>query len=269
MATKKRKFKFGINTFISWGATIVILGLMFKILHWPGGEWMIAIGLITEAILFFVLGFQAEEDDALDWTRVYPELDKDYTGDFSTKSSRNVEPKSTGNTAALDKMLQNAHITPESIHMLGDGLRSFGDKVQHISQVSDAAFATNQFTDKVKQASSGFERLSLAFEKASADLSTIGESSSGAKTYQEQVGKLSKNLEALNAVYELELQDSSKHLKAMNQHYGSIAQTLQNFNDSVEDTKQFKDQVNHLTKNLSSLNAVYGNMLAAMNQPRS
>ena len=73
----------------------------------------------------------------------------------------------------------------------------------------------------------------------------------------------------MNAVYELELQDSSAHLKSMNKFYSNLSQTMSNFNESMDDSKQFKEEVAKLSKNLSSLNAVYGNMLSAMNQPRA
>ena len=49
MAGKKQPY--GINNIVSWGATVVIVGLMFKILHWPGATWFIAGGLSAEAIL--------------------------------------------------------------------------------------------------------------------------------------------------------------------------------------------------------------------------
>jgi gliding motility-associated protein GldL len=65
-------------------------------------------------------------------------------------------------------------------------------------------------------------------------------------------------------MYELELQDSNNHLKTLNKFYGNVAETMQNFSDSLSDAKSFKDEVGKLTKNLSSLNAVYGNMLSAM-----
>jgi gliding motility-associated protein GldL len=64
------------------------------------------------------------------------------------------------------------------------------------------------------------------------------------------------------------LQDSSAHLKAMNSFYKNLSLTMNNFNESLDDSKQFKDEVGRLAKNLSSLNSVYGNMLTAMNQPR-
>jgi gliding motility-associated protein GldL len=88
------------------------------------------------------------------------------------------------------------------------------------------------------------------------------------KSYHEQINKMAKNLTALNAVYELELQDSSNHLKSMNRFYSEMSATIQDFNASANDSKQFKDEVNRLAKNLSTLNSIYGNMLSAMNQPR-
>ena len=262
---EKRKSKIGINNIVSWGATVVIIGLMAKLQHWPAGDWLIIIGLGTEALLFLLLGFQTEEKD-VDWTRVYPELAEDYQGELPKASVR--PSASTGSTAALDKMLADAHISPELIGTLGDGLRTFGDKVAAISNVSDASLATDQFTERVKGATGSVDKLNAAFEKASSDLAGINVSGTDVTAYHEQVHKLADNLQHLNSVYELELQDTGKKLKAISQHYDSIADTLQQFNDSAADTQQFREQVAHLNKNLASLNAVYGNMLAAMNQPR-
>jgi gliding motility-associated protein GldL len=262
---QKKKFKFGINTLISWGASVVIIGLMFKILHWKGGEIMIAVGLITEAILFFVLGFQAETTET-DWTRVYPELDPDFQGELPKASSFQSAP-AANSTAALDRMLSDAKIGPDLIESLGTGLRTFGDKVSAISNVADSASATSEFTAKVKTASSSFDNLNTAFSNATASLREMADSGIDSKAYHEQVNSLAKNISALNAVYELELQDSSAHLKSMNKFYSNLSLTMQNFNESMEDSKQFKEEVGKLAKNLSSLNSIYGNMLSAMNQP--
>lgn len=258
---QKKKFKLGINTLISWGASIVIIGLMFKILHWKGGEVMIAVGLITESILFFILGFKAESSEP-DWTRVYPELDEDFKGDSSRPAVANLGSSST----ALDKMMADAKIGPELIESLGMGLRSFGDKVSAISGMADTASATNELTAKVKTASGSFDNLNTAFDKATISLREMAESNVDSKSYHEQVNSLAKNISALNAVYELELQDSSAHLKSMNKFYQNLSLTMQNFNESMEDSKQFKEEVAQLAKNLASLNSVYGNMLSAMNQ---
>lgn len=211
---KGKKFSFGINTLINWGASVVIIGLMFKILHFKYGEWLIGIGLAVEACLFFILGFVSSEKE-VDWTRVYPELDEEYKGGLQDKvvSTTISQPIGIGNTAALDKLLQDAKIDENLIGNLGDGLRSFGDKVAGIAKVADTAVATNHFADKLNAASTGASQLSHAFERAAADLQT--------------------------------------------------------FNEASVDMQQFKEQVNTFNKNLSSLNAIYGNMLSAMNANRS
>ncbi|MDB5114709.1 MAG: gliding motility protein GldL [Mucilaginibacter sp.] len=264
MAGKKQPY--GINNVVSWGATVVIIGLLFKIQHLPFGGVFISIGLGAEAILFLILGFQRETTE-LDWTRAYPELDDDYKGELPKASI--TGGSNFSNTAALDKMLADAKIGPELIGSLGEGLRTFGDKVNAISKVTDAGEATITFTQKVKTATASYENLSAAFDKASVNLNEMANSNVDSKAYHDQVNNLAKNLSALNAVYELELQDSSAHLKSMNKFYQNLSLTMNNFNESLEDSKQFKDEVGRLAKNLSSLNAIYGNMLSAMNQPRN
>ena len=267
MAGKKQPY--GINNIVSWGATVVIVGLMFKILHWPGATWFIAGGLSAEAILFFLLGFQREEKE-IDWRRAYPELDEDYDGELPKAAIRKAVPMgdSFSNTAALDQMLSEAKIGPDLINSLANGLRTFGDKVSSISRVTDAGDATIAFTNKIKQATASYDNLNVSFEKASANLAEMANSNVDSKSYHEQINKMAKNLTALNAVYELELQDSSNHLKSMNKFYGEMSNTIQSFNESATDTKQFKEEVNKLAKNLATLNSIYGNMLSAMNQPR-
>lgn len=262
------KKPYGITNIVSWGASVVIVGLLFKIQHWPYGGTFISAGLITEAALFFLLGFQREkEEEHIDWTRVYPELSMDYKGELP-KSSQIGGGSGVSSTAALDKMLEDAKIGPELITSLGDGLRTFGDKVSNISKVSDAGLATSEFTSKVKTASASYDKLSNAFDQASANLAEMANSNIDSKAYHEQVNNLAKNLSALNAVYELELQDSSAHLKSMNKFYHNMSETMANFTESLEDSNQFKAEVGRLAKNLSSLNSIYGNMLSAMSQPR-
>jgi len=266
MAAKKQPG--WLHVAISWGASIVIIGALAKILHLGGSmaNYLIGAGLGIEALLFFLTGFFPPEPE-LPWEKVYPEL-----ADGVPANTKPTQPVAAtagfSSTAALDKMLVDAKIGPELIESLGTGLRTFGDKVATISTVSDAALATNEFTGKVKTASNSFDSLSNAFGKATAQLVEMGESNVDSKAYHDQVNNLAKNLSALNAVYELELQDSSAHLKSMNKFYQNLSLTMNNFNESMEDSKQFKEEVGKLAKNLASLNAIYGNMLTAMNQPR-
>lgn len=271
MAAKGKGQPGWLHVAISLGASVVILGALAKIIHFGGemANYVIGIGLLTEAILFALTAFFPPEPE-LPWERVYPELSDEFKGELPKATVRQVSSGSNfSSSAALDKMLEDAKVGPELIESLGNGLRTFGDKVATISTVSDAALATNEFAGKVKTASASYDELSDAFGKATAQLLQMGASNIDSQAYHDQVTNLAKNLSALNAVYELELQDSSAHLKSMNKFYQNLSLTMGNFNESMEDSKQFKEEVGKLAKNLASLNAIYGNMLTAMNQPRT
>lgn len=257
-----KKFKNFMAKLYGFGASIVILGAMFKILHLPGAGLMLGVGLTTEAIIFFFSAFEKPHEEP-DWSLVYPEL--------AGMDAHSTEKKSSSGTVSqeLDKLMEEAKIGPELIESLGAGLRSFGDKVSNISNVADAAANTTEFADKVKSASRTVEQLSSAYSQASNTLTEISNTAGDTKQYHEQVQLLAKNLSSLNAIYELELQDSNNHLKTLNKFYGSINETMQTFDASLADAKQYKEEVAKLAKNLSSLNSIYGNMLSAMTLPRA
>jgi len=216
-ATKEAKLHFATSV----GAAIVIVGALFKILH-LGGIWgsiMIGVGLGVEAFLFLLGGFFPPHAD-VEWDKVYPQLRKD--GKPTPQDAIPQAAVGVGATGALDKLV-NEKIGPELIESLGNGLRTFGDKVATISNVADASIATTEFTGKVKATSDSLGNMNAAFSKATEQLAELGASNADSKAYHEQVNNLAKNLSALNAVYELELQDSSAHLKSMNKFYQNLS----------------------------------------------
>ena len=62
-----------MNFTYGMGAAVVIVGALFKLMHWPGASLMLIIGLSTEALIFGLSAFDAPEKE-LDWSLVYPEL---------------------------------------------------------------------------------------------------------------------------------------------------------------------------------------------------
>lgn len=245
-------------------AVPVILGVLFKLLHVPGllGTFMLIIGLGGESIVFLLMALQPEYRE-WDWSRAYPELSEE------NAASRPRPVAASGVTQQLDRMMDNAKIGPELVQSLGDGLRNFGEKVNGISRMADTAGPAQEFSDKLRSASHSVETLNQAYQRASASVAELSGSESGMKGYHEQVNTLTKNLASLNAIYEMELQDSNAHLRSMGKFYASLNETMQNFNDSLQDSQLYKEEVAKLAKNLSSLNAIYGNMLSAMNMQRA
>lgn len=248
----------------SVGAAVVIVGALFKIQHWEGGGTMLTIGLGTEAFIFLCYALaEAVQKKSKDyeWERVYPELADDYSGPKVTKSTAAA---GAGLTAGLDSALANAKVTPEIFDSLGKGLKNLTETVSNINTLSSASVATSQFADQVKAASEKLGSLNDSYAGAINALTSLTDVSKDAQEYRDRFKTVTKNLDALNAVYELELQDTQKHLKALNSFYSNLANAIENTADASKESQVFKAELNKLTTNIASLNTVYGNMLTAM-----
>lgn len=250
------------------GAAVVIVGALFKILHWPGANQMLTVGLLTEAVIFAISAFEAPHEDP-DWTLVYPELagmhdDEDHGASHSKKAVT-----SGGNKDAvsqqLDKMLEEAKVGPELIESLGNSLKALGDNTAKLADITDASVATNDYVNNIKKASQSVEGLSETYVRATESLTGLSMTNEDGATYGEQLQKVSKNLSELNSVYELQLRGAQQHTQATSRFYDGIESLMTNLQDSVNDTKKYKEEMSQLTSNLTSLNTVYGNMLTAMN----
>jgi gliding motility-associated protein GldL len=93
-------------------------------------------------------------------------------------------------------------------------------------------------------------------------------STADGQNYGEELQRVSKNLSALNSVYELQIQGTKEYVESSAKAYNNINELLKYLDASVDDTKRYKDEIHKLGNNLSALNTVYGNMLAAMNVNR-
>ena len=133
--------------------------------------------------------------------------------------------------------------------------------------LSDATIATQEDTSRVKKAAHSLERINEAYATTVEAITEMAGATANAREYHAQVQNVTKNLGALNAVYEMELQDANNHLKSMNRFYGNLTVAMENLTEASKDTEQFKNEVSRLTSNLHSLNTVYGNMLNAMRSP--
>ncbi|MCH7413995.1 gliding motility protein GldL [Belliella sp. R4-6] len=243
------------------GAAVVILGAMFKILDWPGANWMIGIGLSTEAVIFFLSAFEPTHEE-LDWTKVYPEL----AGDTPAERRAAARVVATGPSATqqLDEMLANAKIGPDLIESLGKGMQNLASSAEKMGKLSDAAVATNEYAENVKSASKTLVDINQSYGKTAAALTEMSNASADAKEYHNQVVTVTKNLSALNNVYEMELQDANSHVKTLNKFYSNMTTALEGLNEAGKETEAFKNELAKLNANVSSLNKIYGGMLSAM-----
>ncbi len=333
----------GYKNFMSklygWGASVVIIGALFKINHYMYADQLLIVGLSTEAIIFFFSAFEPPHTDP-DWTLVYPEL-AGMSHDGKPGSPGSIKKTVGGKTVTqeLDEMLTKAKIGPELIESLGSGMRKMSENVGNMSDVASTAAATTDFVKNVKEAGKSAGELSTSYKKVSEvlqqDASTVGEFSTSiksasasagtlatvyndvssaikkemtatetfsnslskatesanrlvekynasaeilsksaeklnfnavdSKSYNDQLHKISTNLAALNTIYEVQLKSSSEQVEATNKLRSTVGSFLNSMNESSANMNKYQQEIDQLTKRVSALNQVYGNMLTAMN----
>ena len=272
-----------------WGAALVILGALFKIMHWNGAGLMLSIGMGTEALIFFFSAFEPLHVE-YNWALVYPQLAMGEEEPVSKKQQKKVPQGSI--TQQLDQALQEAKIGPELLESLASGMKNLGENAKQLSGVSDSVAATDGFVSNLTKATESIRNLGVSFEKTADSLGTnsnaaeeyfskvqkatqaVGQlanvyeetvkTMSTESGYMEGVQRLSKNLSAINAAYELQLQSTTESLNASKELGDQMKATTENLTQSAQQVLAYKEQVDMLSKNVSKLNDIYGNMLAAM-----
>ncbi len=287
-----------------FGATVVIVGALFKINHWPGGTWIITAGLVTEALIFFFSAFEPLHEE-LDWTLVYPELAGMSDPDEIENFKDNVYEPGNRPVENVGDVLGSTGLNDDALKKLGQGFTQLGESASALAEISGATVATKDFVssmqgaansmgglhetysssaDSIKQSatvlSSAYFETADSIKKSGGDMAnsyrelseTIkgGQSSiiQGSKDYEQQLTLLGKNLSELNNVYSNQIRETADQMKGSQQLYSGLTEMISNLKASVDETNRYKDEISKLKENISSLNNIYGNMLNAMSTKR-
>jgi gliding motility-associated protein GldL len=247
MPHNKRTFLTLIDVLVSAGAAVIIFAAWAKLTHQSYADMMLTIGMWTETAIFLVYA-------GIEWVKPKHHEEDDEPGDVIENPS----------LMSMDKMLQQADINPVSLKKLGDSFQKLQGTVGNMHEIGDVVKNTGDFSNKTKEATTALSTMTTAFASSAATMSSFSNAADSAKGFHEQVQVLTKNLGSLNTIYELELKESNNHLKSLNTFYGKLAEASQTMMGTVEDAGKAKEQISVLANNLGKLNAVYGNMLSAM-----
>ncbi len=191
-----------MNMVYGLGAAIVIIGALFKIMHWDYGNEMLIVGLVTEAIVFAISAFEPVDTD-LDWSLVYPEL---AGGQASAKGKKEAPKDAEGLLSQkLDNMLKEAKIDSELMASLGNSIRNFEGAAKEIAPTADAMNSTKKYSEEMALAAAQMESLNNLYKvqvESSSRQAEINEQvTANAGKLKEQMESLATNLSSLNGVY--------------------------------------------------------------------
>lgn len=188
-----------MNMVYGLGAAVVILGALFKIMHWPGGNQMLIAGLITEALVFVISAFEPV-DDELDWSLVYPEL-----AGGSKKDKKEKETPEASLSRKLDEMLKEAKLDAGMMSSLGESIKNFEGAAKNISPTVDSIAGQKKYSEEMGKAASQLESLNSLYKVQLDSSSRQAEANAAiaenATKLKEQMESLTSNLSSLNGVY--------------------------------------------------------------------
>ncbi len=286
------------------GAAVVILGALWKILHLQGASIMLIAGLGTEAIIFFLSAFEPPHEMP-DWSLVYPELvgleprnaGQGSVGggselqaliqsgnlDEATVSKLSEGIKKLGATSsqladlsdaslATQSYLQNIQNASESVGKFGNVQAKTAQVIEESANALANSYATtaSQLSDSGNNLLQGMNASGEAITAAYASLSnSISANAEGitesSKAYSNKLEEVNGNLAAVNSLYELQLKGSRAQVEATEELTSGIGEIKDYLKQSVEQAKDYRDQISSLNKTVGELNTIYGNMLSAMN----
>ena len=312
---KTKRWKTFMGYIYGWGASVVMIGALFKLQHWQYSGLFLTIGLMTEAFIFFLSAFEPPLEMP-EWSKVYPELREDYEMvDFDELEQKNRK--------GFDQLLSGSSLTPELLNKVGTGLKDLTSAAKGISDISSATLATDIYVKNLSSASetmnsfaeinskanesinnsvgkliesytiasqqltetgqSAIEKLNKGGEEFASRLADTGKRM--AKTFDEaassisgemknisessvqysgSLGKLNRNMEALNESFEAQLKGTKQQFEASQKFNSDLGQMNEMLSASVSELKKYKENAEQLNKHLESLNTIYGNMLGAM-----
>ncbi len=262
---QSKGFKGAMTKLYGFGASVVVLGALFKLEHWAGADYMLTAGLVTEAVIFFFYAFENQEDEHP--PLVYPNVIMSSDDEMDEVVPRRVSKLvDDGNgsvaLARFDEMLVNGDITPDLLLRFGDGLRKLGDTAEHMNTMGDVFAASTKYMKTIESADESLERLAKAYESSilrvtsktvfkyqsiASSLTAIEEES---RKYQSELESLNKNLNTLNSIYRVQVQGAEEYIKDMA--------------ESASETKKYREQMREMNSNLSTLNKNYKNMIGMM-----
>ncbi|MDR5591627.1 gliding motility protein GldL [Christiangramia sp. SM2212] len=191
------------NMVYGLGASVVILGALFKIMHWPGGNEMLILGLVVEALVFAYSAFEPVDDD-LDWSLVYPEL---AGGEGRRRDAVVVEEKEAEGMLSkkLDAMLREAKLDANLMSSLGESIRNFEGAAKGIAPTVDSMASQKKYSEELSVAAAQMETLNNIYkaqvESAAKQAEVNQEVADNAGKLKAQMDSLANNMASLNNVY--------------------------------------------------------------------
>lgn len=288
MYLASEKGKRVLNFCYGWGASIVIIGALFKLLHLPYGNQILFVSMTIEALVFFISAFEKPNNE-YHWEEVFPVLKSKNPLDRPDFSNGPVPGMADEEAASHVQVMMGGHVasgtgsldslgldvSEEDTKTLSDSIKKLSGAAEQISKMAELTEATQKYLEQLSTMSDNMERFSQVTHSLS-DVSdtllhsykTITDNSDGinqnSRGYVQQMEMLNRNISGLNTIYEIQLKSISSQIESIEHINGGLNRIREMYDGSVVDSSVFRNETEKMTRQLSELNQVYSRLLQAM-----
>lgn len=283
------------NFAYSIGAAIVIWGALFKILHLPGGNFLLSLGMGTEVLMFVLSAFDRPPRE-YHWEEVFPSLDHDHNGDHNDVenalsqggagttvivSGSVAQPAASQRTVSVEQAKAaagipgNINLTEEDSRSLSESIAKMAAASDQLARMAELTSATQQYLDQMANIAAEMEHLRTttaalnevsdvlldSYRAITENSENITRSSTG---YVEQMQDLNRNLTGLNTIYEIQLKSVSSQLDSIDRVNRGIKDIRDMYEKSSSQSARYVEETERMAHYMHQLNAVYEKMLTAM-----
>lgn len=226
-----------LNYAYSWGASLVILGALFKLTHLSGGNLMLFIGMGTEVVVFFLSAFDRPFDKTADGRDIPTRVTEEYletgqvTYDNDTAPVQVVNTSGSAASAPRHVVVGHPSAAEQSVQEVSAKV-PLGSQVQQVEneqQLQTLAEAQNNYVDALKRLTETLGKVSEQSVRLTRD--------------SEEMENLNRTLTGISKVYEMQLKGASQQI-------GTI--------------DQINDQTRKMAQQIEQLNKIYARMIEAM-----
>ncbi len=269
------------NFFYSWGAAIVIIGAMLKIIHFPYANQMLMIGMITEALVFFISGFDNSSGDSVSAGSGIivggAALNGNMTDTNTAEAGKGQKGKGSpsgavvivggGSIQGSDSIVPSgiASTTPSRVSADTDQRASAktGNAPEYSQSISNTAQNLEDFSNTIQSLNEASQKLLTAYNQIT---ETNG--------FVDNLATLNQNVSGLNDVFNAQLHTITEQMSAIRYINDSLNRMKNLYDGAIGDSYMFKEESAKMTKHIEALNNVYARLLQAMttnnnpNQPK-
>ncbi len=253
---KTKRWKTFMGYVYGWGASIVMVGALFKLEHWQYSSLLLTIGLITEAFIFFLSAFEPPTE-LPEWSKVYPELKEEY-------EMLELDELDQKGKKGIGELFSSSELTPELLDKVGKGLNDLSNTAKGISDISTATLATDMYVKNLGSASESMNAFAEINNKANESISSSFGSmvesytTTAQQLSQSGIGAIEKINKSGNE-FSNQLAETGKRLADTYNNAGeSVAAELNNIKNS---SQQYSGNLEKLNGNLSALNSNFETQL--------